>query len=221
MKTKHHSVTRAMLGSAALLLTTTSALVAQNPDRDCFFGQTHTHTSWSFDAYIMGNTLTGPEEAYKFSLGQPIKHPAGHEVKISRPLDFQGVTDHSEYAGTVRLANDPTSAISKLPIAEKLKVRSKDDINRIYLWLVSSATRNEPIKELIDPAVAGTVWKSSIEIADKYYQPGKFTTFASYEWSSTPDNRNMHRNLFFRDTKKVPTVPFSSMDSAHPEDLWN
>ena len=79
----------------------------------------------------------------------------------------------------------------------------------------------EPIKELIDPEVAGSVWKRVVETADKYYQPGKFTTFAAYEWSSTPDNRNLHRNILFKDTKKVPALPFSSIDSDHPEDLWN
>ena len=69
--------------------------------------------------------------------------------------------------------------------------------------------------------MAGSVWKQIVSIADKYYQPGKFTTFAAYEWSSTPDNRNMHRNIIFKDSKKVPEYPFSSMDSDHPEDLWN
>src|SRR5687767_14304391 len=109
MEMKHHSATGALLGSAALLLAIAPASIsAPNPDRDVFFGQTHVHTSWSFDAYVFGNTVTGPEDAYKFALGKPIKHPAGYEVKIKRPLDFQAVTDHSEYAGTIKLANDPT-----------------------------------------------------------------------------------------------------------------
>ena len=69
--------------------------------------------------------------------------------------------------------------------------------------------------------MAGTVWKQVVAIADKYYQPGKFTTFAAYEWSSTPDNRNMHRNIIFKDSRKVPEVPFTAIDSDHPEDLWN
>ena len=80
--------------------------------------------------------------------------------------------------------------------------------------------KNEPIKELLDPQVAGNVWKQTVAIADKYYQPGKFTTFAAYEWTSTPNNMNLHRNVIFKDTKKVPEVPFSSIDSTHPEDLW-
>ncbi len=101
-----------------------------------------------------------------------------------------------------------------------MKVRSKEDIQKIYLFLGASLLKNEPIKELLDPEVAGNVWKETVAIADKYYQPGKFTTFAAYEWTSTPDNRNMHRNVFFKDTKKVPDVPFTAIDSTHPEDLW-
>ncbi len=200
-----------------------TSLFAQekNPDRNAYFGETHIHTSWSFDAYVFGNTKAGPEDAYKFAMGQPIDHPAGYKIKITRPLDFMAVTDHAEYVGTVSLANDPNSPISKLPVAEKLKVQSKEDINRVYMFLGASLLKNEPIPELVSPEVAGNVWKQFVTIADKYYQPGKFTTFVAYEWTSTPDNRNMHRNIIFKDSKKVPAVPFTALDSYHPEDLWN
>ena len=210
----------AMLLGAGLCGSTLPAHAEKNALRDAFFGETHIHTSWSFDAYVFGNTLTGPDEAYQFALGKPIRHPAGYMVQSKRPLDFEAVTDHSEYMGTVRLANDPQSDLSKLPIAEKLKVKSKEDIQKVYLFLATSII-TEPIKELVAPEVAGSVWKRVVEAADKYYQPGKFTTFAAYEWSSTPDNRNLHRNIIFKDTKKVPALPFSSIDSSHPEDLWN
>ena len=190
-----------------------------NPNRDVYFGQTHVHTSWSFDAFVFGNTFAGPEEAYKFALGQPIKHPGGNMVKLKRPLDFQGVTDHSEYMGAIIQANTPGSSISRLPIAEKLKVSGPADVQRVYLFLAQSLI-TEPIKELTSPEVAGTVWKDMARIADKYNQPGKFTTFVAYEWSSTPDNRNLHRNVFFKDSKKVPELPFTAIDSDHPEDLW-
>ena len=207
--------------AVTLVIAPVSAQQQRNPERDAYFGETHIHTSWSFDAYVFGNTVTGPEDAYKFAMGQPIKHPAGYDIKITRPLDFMAVTDHSEYAGTVRLANDPNSDISKLPIADKLKVRSKEDIMKVYLFLGNSIMKKKPLTELTTPAVAGSVWKQVVATADKYYQPGKFTTFVAYEWSSTPDNRNMHRNIIFLNSKKVPEVPFSSMDSDHPEDLWN
>src|SRR5262245_20000146 len=208
----------APLLTAGILGLMASSAPAQ--DRKVFFGQTHVHTSWSIDAYIIGNHLTGPDEAYRYAQGEAIKHPAGHMVKIKRPLDFQGVTDHSEYAGAMRLANDPTSALSKMPIAERLKVRKPEDAMTIFKWIAGSLAKHEPIKELVDPTVAGTVWKEMVAIADKHYKPGKFTTFASYEWTSAPNNRNMHRNVFFKDSKKVPLVPFSAIDSLHAEDLW-
>jgi Protein of unknown function (DUF3604) len=197
-------------------------VVPSNPDRDAYFGQTHSHTSWSVDAYLIGNHLTTPEDAYKYSLGQPVKHPAGFDVQIKgRPLDFHGVTDHSEYAGTIALANDPTSELSKQPIAQKLKANTPEEFNKIFQWIAGSLAKHQPIKELVSPEVAGTVWKQVIAIADKYYQPGKFTTFVAYEWTSAPDFRNMHRNVFFKDSKKVPALPFTAIDSLHPEDLWN
>ena len=125
--------------------------VERNPEREAYFGETHVHTSWSFDAYVFGNTKAGPEDAYKYAMGETIDHPAGYKIKITRPLDFMAVTDHAEYIGVVPLANDPNSPISKLPIAEKLKVRSKDDILRVYMFLGTSLIKSEPIHELTAP----------------------------------------------------------------------
>lgn len=203
MRLDPRHVAAALLGVGLLGLTAAPAAAQKNPLRDAFFGETHVHTSWSFDAYIFGNTMTGPADAYKYAKGETIKHPLGYPIKITTPLDWMGVTDHSEYVGTIRLANTPGSAISKLPIAEKLKVRDLADIQRIYLWLGYSTIDMKPVKELVVPEVAGTVWKENVAIADRANQPGKFTAFCSYEWTSTPDNRNMHRNVFFKDCAKV------------------
>ena len=194
----------AFLGSGLMILTAATGFAQEAPQRDVFFGETHVHTSWSFDAYIFGNTKTGPADAYRYAIGEAIEHPLGYKIQITHPLDWMGVTDHSEYIGTVRLANDPNSPISKLPIAEKLKVRDQADIQRIYLWLGYTVVDNKPIKELVDPQVAGTVWKEVVATADQFNKPGKFTAFCAYEWTSTPDNRNMHRNVFFKDCAKVP-----------------
>lgn len=222
MKTDSPRFTRALLGSAALSLAITSALAAEkNPDREAYFGQTHSHTSWSVDAYLIGNHLTTPEDAYKFSMGLPVKHPAGFEVQIKgRPLDFHGVTDHSEYAGVIPLANDPTSSISKTAVGKRLQAKTPEEFNKVFQWIAGSLAKHEPIKELLSPEIAGTVWKRNIEIADKYYKPGKFTTFVAYEWTSAPNFRNMHRNVFFKDSKHVPALPFTAIDSVNPEDLW-
>ncbi|MFA4901717.1 MAG: DUF3604 domain-containing protein [Desulfobaccales bacterium] len=204
----------------AISLAANPVFADKNPLKEAYFGETHVHTGWSFDAYLFGNNLTGPEDAYKYALGEPIKHPMGYTIRLKHPLDWVAVTDHSEYAGTVRLANEPGSAISKLPIAEKLKVSNQADIQRIFAWLGDSLAKNQPVKELVDPQVAGAVWKENVAFADRFYRPGKFTTFPAYEWTSTPNNCNLHRNILFKDSKKVPEVPFSSLDSRHPEDLW-
>jgi Protein of unknown function (DUF3604) len=111
-------------------------------ERNAYFGEIHIHTAWSFDAFVFGNMRAGPKDAYKFAMGQPIDHPAGYKIKITRPLDFMAVTDDAEYVGILPLANDPTSDISKLPIAEKLKVRSKEDVMKVYGFLGDSITKN-------------------------------------------------------------------------------
>jgi Protein of unknown function (DUF3604) len=75
--------------SAAAKACETSALVARkhaqggNPEREAYFGETHVHTSWPLDAWLIGNRLTDPRDAYKYFKGEPIKHPPGYEVKIT------------------------------------------------------------------------------------------------------------------------------------------
>ena len=101
----------ATLGATLVL----PSLAAPNPERDAYFGETHLHTSWSVDAWVMGNRLTGPADAYKYAQGETIKHPMGFDIRIDTPLDFMGVTDHSEYVGVTKQANTPGSYVSKLP----------------------------------------------------------------------------------------------------------
>jgi hypothetical protein len=197
--------------------------VEKNPDRNAYFGEEHIHTSWSVDAWVIGNRLTGPAEALKFAQGEMIKHPMGYDIKIDTPMDFMGVTDHAEYVGVTKEANTPGSAISKLPESQPLILKDPDnkaEVNKVFLYLLSLAA-SPPIKAFMSPQVAGTIWKENVRIADENNHPGKFTAFCSYEWTSMPDNRNLHRNIFFRDCAKVPEMPFSAIDSKHPEELWN
>ena len=97
-----------------------AADLQKNPERNAYFGETHIHTSWSVDAWVMGNRLTGPGDALKYAQGQTIKHPLGYDIKIDTPMDFMGVTDHSEYVGVTREANTPGSYVSKLPEAQPM-----------------------------------------------------------------------------------------------------
>jgi len=200
-----------------------SAAGAQpNPERNAYFGETHMHTSWSVDAWVMGNRLSGPAEAYKYAKGETIKHPMGFDIKIDTPLDFMGVTDHSEYVGVTREANIPGSYVSKLPEAQPMIMKdpnSSEEQNRVFSYLLKLAG-GAPVKAFMDPKVTSTVWKENVKIADEANQPGKFTAFCSYEWTSMPGNRNLHRNIFFRACEKVPDYPFSSLESNKPTELW-
>jgi hypothetical protein len=212
---------------AAILVSSAvaSSALAANPERDAYFGETHVHTSWSLDAWLLGNRLTGPADAYKYFKGEPIKHPAGYDVKIVTPLDWAGVTDHSEYVGVIKYANDPNSPVSKIPAAQPLKIDPNKPVSeegiRIFNYAAKVLFGGPPVKALMDPQIAGTVWKETIAAAEAANEPGKFTAFCSYEWTSMPNNMNMHRNIFFKECHKVPAAPFSALDSAFPEDLWN
>jgi len=212
-----------------LIATTLVLLVAglhalaqeKNPERNAYFGETHVHTSWSLDAFTIGNIHTTPGDAYKYFKGESIKHPLGYDVKIDTPLDWAGVTDHSEYAGVIQLANDPASPVSKLPAAQPLilKAKTQAEMQRVALYCINTLVSGPPVKALMNPEVAGTVWKKNCELADQANEPGKFTAFRSYEWTSMPNNMNLHRNVFFR-SDKVPAVPFSALDSYDPTELW-
>jgi Protein of unknown function (DUF3604) len=195
----------------------------RNPERNAYFGETHLHTSWSVDAWVMGNRITGPDDALKYAQGQTIKHPLGFDIKIDTPLDFMGVTDHSEYVGVTRQANTPGSYVSKLPEAQPMIMKdpnNPEEQNQVFSYLLKLAA-SPPVKAFMDPKVTSTVWKSNVKIADENNHPGKFTAFCSYEWTSMPGQRNLHRNVFFRACDHVPDYPFSALDSKRPTDLWN
>jgi len=208
--------------AAALPMFEPKEALQPNPDRNAYFGETHIHTSWSVDAWLMGNRLTGPDDAYKYAQGQTIKHPMGYDIKIETPMDFMGVTDHSEYVGVTKEANTPGSALSKLPEAQPLILKDPNDqaeIQKVFTYLVNMLSK-PPVKVFMSPQIAGSIWSETVKIADANNKPGTFTAFCSYEYTSQNNNVNLHRNIFFRDCAKVPQMPYSALDSWHPEDLW-
>jgi hypothetical protein len=207
----------------ALALALSPPALAQNDsERQVFFGEQHVHTSWSFDAFAFGNTLTDPEEFYQYALGEPIRHPGGFEVTITKPLDWGAVTEHSDFMGVIQEAHDPDSALRKSSpwLARLVEAGAEKNPLLAFKLLSASIAKGHPIEQLGGPAVIAPVWRRIVDIADKYYQPGEFTTFAAFEWTSTPDARNLHRNIFFLDSKKVPEAPLTSLDSTDPRALW-
>ena len=183
-----------------------------------YFGDTHLHTSWSTDAGLVGATL-GPDTAYRVSRGEVVTSHLGWKVKLKRPLDFLVVADHAENLGLadfirrsdpILLANETGKRWHDLNKAGK-------GYDAFMEWLRAGN------KDMIDePRMMRAVWARVVENADKYYQPGVFTTFHGFEWTSHPGGNNMHRVVIFRDggDRTSQILPFSQYDSVDAEDLW-
>jgi hypothetical protein len=190
-----------------------------NPHRNLLWGDLHIHTSYSTDAYTMG-TRASPDDAYVFTRGGTIEHGAGYPIRIDRPLDFAAVTDHAEYMGTARL--DETELVLE---RRSLRDRLLNDgpLQMTYAFIGATAAIAGGDLSADTPAVKQVgmdAWAYMVETADRHYEPGVFTTLVGYEWTSMPASQNLHRNVIYRDTQ-VPAIPFSSLDSDNPEDLWD
>ncbi|MDP6377869.1 MAG: DUF3604 domain-containing protein [Pseudomonadales bacterium] len=204
-----------------------------NAKRNAYFGDLHVHTDYSFDAYAFGTVAT-PYDAYKYAKGQPIRHPAGFEVKLRKPLDFYAVTDHAMFLGGVKAAADTSTAFSRLPHVQALhNLNAPENQNLESLPQRGTAFGTflpETLRGVIDGSIdaemvnqiAQDAWADIVTAAQTHYQPGTFTTFVAYEYTSSTDDRgNLHRNVVFRDDDKLPAMPFSRFHSQDPEGLWD
>ena len=193
-----------------------------------YFGDTHHHTANSGDAFMNGNRL-GPEDAYKFALGEEVTSSTGQAVKLSRPLDFLVISDHVEglgvmyeiYKGNPDFMEDETLQRWHKAMKEGGKAAG-DTMNEV---VVAQTTGKLP-KPVTDPKISGhimmSVWEQNVATADKYNKPGHFTAMIGYEWTSVPGGNNLHRNILYRGNaaKAKQMLPFSAWQSEDPEKLW-
>lgn len=206
---------------------------AANPDRNAYFGDLHVHTAYSFDAYAFG-TIATPYDAYRYAQGEPLLHPSGYQVQLQQPLDFYAVTDHAMFMGVMKEAADTTTEFSKNEVAQPLhNINAPDNYGDLTILGRSQAFATflpgmlqgilgGSIEERQAELITRSAWLDSINAADQYNQPGKFTTFAAYEYTSSTDALgNLHRNVIFRGTERLPAVPFSRFHSQNPEGLWD
>ncbi len=210
----------AVLAGVAAGVMSSVAAKADEPDRrQALFGDVHVHTTLSFDAYIFGVRRT-PDDAYRYALGEPIRHAAGYDIQLKGgPLDFYAVTDHAEYIGVLQSMNDPNSPLSKIPYASDMFSTVRQKISDAFDRVANSLRDSKPLPEIYDRGVMKSAWVELQAAADRYYRPGKFTTFYGYEFTSAPADQNLHRVVLFRGSR-APETPFSSLDSPNPELLW-
>lgn len=212
------------------------ALTEKNPgERNAYYGDLHVHTAYSFDGYAFG-TLASPHDAYRFARGEAIANPGGYEMQLTEPMDFYAVTDHGMFLGLAKAAAETNTEFSKQPFSEPYH-----DLNapgNFGTDMFSRFKRLMTFADFIPNAVSGifaetidrkevleitrTAWADSINAADQFNDPGRFTTFAGYEYtSSTTSMGNLHRNVIFQSTHRLPREPFSRLHSNNPEDLWD
>jgi uncharacterized protein DUF3604 len=190
------------------------------------FGDTHLHTSYSLDAGAFGARL-GPREAYRFARGEEITSNTGQPVKLSRPLDFLVVADHSDGMGFFPQLMSGDPALLATPQGRKWY----DQITggkgaEAAMDIIASFGKGQVPKGWPLPGTAAirNTWQETIKAAEAYNEPGRFTAFIGYEWTSGGPN-NLHRNIVFRGNGAQASLvePFTTLEplgSGNPVDLW-
>ena len=199
---------------------------------DVFWGDTHLHTALSPDAGLFGNRL-GVEEAYRFARGEQVTSSTGQPVKLGRPLDWLAVTDHSDMMGfaTDLIAGEPSILESDQGRgwAEAMQKGGKE-AEAAALDLItnfSQGTVDPKIVEAYSPGAEAydNVWGQVIDTAERFNEPGHFTTFIAFEWTSLVKGNNLHRNVILRDNadrarQVAPMVTQPPFGSTDPLDLY-
>ena len=193
-----------------------------------FFGDTHLHTSFSMDAGAFGARI-GPRDAYRFARGEEITASSGQPAKLSRPLDFLVVADHSDnmgffpdlFAGKPEVLADPTGRRWYDMIQSGKGAQAAMEI------IIAFSHEKFPKDLMYLPGTRSyrNAWQETIAAAETYNEPGRFTAFIGYEWTSNTGGNNLHRNVIFRDNgdKASQVEPYTTMKplgSDNPRDLW-
>jgi hypothetical protein len=191
------------------------------------FGDTHLHTAFSMDAGAFGARLT-PRDAYRFALGEEITSNTNQQVKLSRPLDFLVVADHSDGFGFFPQLMSGDPELLSTPQGRKWYDLIKGGKGaEAAIDIIRSFGRGQLPKGFPFPGTRAyrSAWQETIKAAEAYNAPGRFTAFIGYEWTSNTGGNNLHRNVIFREdgTKAGRVEPFTTLKplgSDNPEDLW-
>ena len=230
---------------AASILLAGSAIAAD--DRQLYFGDTHLHTSYSFDAYLNRNHTADPDVAYNWAKGAPVIHPLHRSrVRIGTPLDFLAVTDHAELMGVIRASNRGEAVENDLGwwgnlkrwyaiwyVNQAIEKGSGSDFFTSLLPMPAEADGGDPVQDPANvlpentfgdtTATETNAWHEIIDAAEHHNKPGEFTTLIGWEWSSIPVGANLHRIVFTPDSadKAKQFLPYGSDEGQYPDQLWS
>jgi hypothetical protein len=191
------------------------------------FGDTHLHTGYSMDAGAFGARL-GPREAYRFARGEEIMSNTGQPVRLSRPLDFLVVADHSDGMGFFPLLMSADPALLATPQGRRWydQIRGGQG-GEAALDIIRSFGQGKMPAGFPMPGTTAyrNAWQETIKAADAYNEPGRFTAFIGFEWTSNTGANNLHRNVIFRGNAAQaslvePYTTIAPLGSDNPADLW-
>ena len=194
-----------------------------------FFGDTHLHTGFSMDAGAFGCRLT-PRDAYRFARGEQIMASSGQPAKLSRPLDFLVVADHSDNMGFF-----PDLFAGKPEILA-------DPMGRKWYDMIQAGKGAEAALEIIGnfsqgtfPEGADVCPRHARPIAARGRRPSPPPSTTTNRAASPPSSatsgprsdkgNNLHRNVIFRDnadraSQVEPFTCYPPLGSINPIDLW-
>ncbi len=229
------------------LMLSCTVLASDKASTQLFWGDTHLHTSYSFDAFLNKNQSADPDTAYRWAKGQPVIHPYTRaKVQIGTPLDFLVVSDHAEGMGVIRAITENKEENGDDSLLSSIKrwftVRyiryiyddGKGEGITLFNEVLPEKAQNPGTDPVQDPSnimydslgdmvpTEVTAWGEIVDAAERHNQPGKFTAIMGWEWSSIPTGANLHRVVMSPNgaDKAKQYIPFGSDQSQYPEDLW-
>ncbi len=189
-----------------------------------FWGDTHLHTSYSPDAFFFGNTTADPDTAYRYAKGLPVFHPYHRaKIQIGTPLDFLVVADHAEMMGVPVLLAQGDKRLTETASGKRfVKMLETGKNQELFFEFITAINNNQPYDDLNSEDIRRSVWSETVAITERHNDPGQFTSLIGWEWTSTPNGKNLHRVVFMPQGGEVAAqfIPYSSFDSDKPEDLW-
>ena len=203
-----------------------AANIPVNPLKEAYFGDTHVHTGWSFDAGLDGAILT-PDDAYRFALGEEITSNTGTKTRLKRPYDWFLISDHSDGMGVINEVIDGNPEMMESEILagwnkafasgeEAQMAAAKSEV------VVLQSTGKLP-EQAMDPKWMTSAWNKTIDAAEKFNQPGTFTTFTAYEWTvNAGGGDNLHRNIIYKEggDQARDILPLTTFETQEPKKLW-